>query len=196
MKLSLSKSINRAVRLLKDDDLIPATTVKYIESDGEQYIDTGVTIKSTLCIRTKFLSNDGDSQFASIFGADLGSSQNYRGFAFDINNNSNISFNYFGSSTTSQTINKHGSNLLFENHYNIACLSVIDDSKTYSISRGFQTFDYNNANIYLFATNRVGTGAICLSKIKLYSFQIRDKEELLRDFVPVKDSNGTYCLYD
>ena len=53
--------------------------------------------------------------------------------------------------------------------------------------------------IYLFKQNRKGTEVFSYGDqvgVKMYSCQIWDGEELVRNFVPAKDENGTICLFE
>lgn len=177
------------------EDTIPYTQIEYIQSSGLEHIDTGVSIKSTLCIKMLFEAIDSGNQFQSIMGGDGGSSRSYYGLAFDISSNNKLSFNYFTSTTATASITRFNKKLKLETHYQVANLMSIDEASAQALVGSKKELSYDDVNIFLFASSRDGN-AICNSNIKLYNCQIYDNLELIRDFVPVKDNNGVYCLYD
>ena len=53
-----------------------------------------------------------------------------------------------------------------------------------------------NYSIYVFAINMQGRTYDRYTNIKLYSFQIFDVDNLVRDYIPVIDSTSRPCLFD
>lgn len=51
-------------------------------------------------------------------------------------------------------------------------------------------------NMYLLAGHLGGTSIGNIGNVKLYYCKIWDGETLVRDYIPVLDSNGVACLYD
>jgi hypothetical protein len=180
-----------------DVDNIPYTKLEYIQSTGTQYINTGITAKSSISTKIVFEASDNNSDFQSVFGGDGGSNVNYKGLAFDINSQGKFNYNYYGGTTAyaNSEIVRYGNKLIFQNKYNIGVVSSVENSRSQSISSNSNTFDYNDVDLYIFASSRDGN-AICNSNLKLYSCQIWDNENLVRDFVPVKDNDDICCLYD
>lgn len=185
--------------ILEETETTPSyTQLEFIQSTGSQYINTEITAKSSISTKIIFEASNNDSDFQSVFGGDAGSSKSYKGFAFDINNQGRFSYNYYGG--TQIPINsgfvRYENKLIFQNKYNIGVISSIENSQSQSLESYYNTiFNYNDVDLYLFASSRDGN-AICHSNLKLYSCQIWDNEELVRDFIPAKNENGVVCLYD
>lgn len=183
------------------DDILEGTPyytqLEFIQSTGSQYINTEVTAKSNISTKIIFEASNNGSDFQSVFGGDGGSSVGYRGLAFDINSQGKFNYNYYGAAVVSPNsrIVRFGNKLIFQNKYNIGVISSVENSISQSINSNTDTFDYNNVDLYIFASSRDGN-AICHSNLKLYSCQIWDNEELVRDFIPAKNENGVVCLYD
>lgn len=158
------------------------TELEYIESTGEQYIDTW------------FKPNQGtrvivDAQMLVI------------STAF-----------YFGARTASATINYNVllSGSAIRSDYGESKVStsaetatnrlVIDKSKNFCkigntlITNSESTFQ-SNYNLYLFASNDGGS-AKYFATCRLYSGQVYDGNTLIRDYVPCKNPDGEYGLYD
>lgn len=173
------------------------TQLEFIQSTGSQYINTEITAKSSISTKIIFEASNNGSDFQSVFGGDGGSSVSYRGLAFDINNQGKFSYNYYGATAVSPNsrIVRFDNKLIFQNKYNIGVISSVENAIAQSISSNTNTFDYNNVDLYIFASSREGN-AICHSNLKLYSCKIWDNEELVRDFIPAKNENGVVCLYD
>jgi len=184
------------------DDILEGTPyytqLEFIQSTGLQYINTEITAKSSISIKIVFEASNNGSDFQSVFGGDGGSSKSYKGLAFDINSQGKFSYNYYGGTQiyVNSKIVRYGNKLIFQNKYNIGVISSIENSQSQSLASSYSTiFNYNDVDLYLFASSREGN-AICHSNLKLYSCQIWDNEELVRDFIPAKNENGVVCLYD
>ena len=159
--------------------------VEYIESSGEQYIDTGFKPNQDTSIIVDIAFNTTTTQGA--YGARTsGSSKAFTliwmtngYYRFYYNNG----YNNFTAGITDPTVRhtiKHEKNVL-----------TIGDA---TLSRTYAAFqcDYN---LYLFAHNQAGTVNHPASA-KLYACQIYDNSVLARDFVPCITISGEAGLYD
>ncbi len=168
---------------------IPAwyTELEYIESSGTQYIDTGFKPnQDTRVVLDAELTAVSASTHAALFGArnsDTGQFWWYWRY-----NDSRFAFRY-GSGTTNglagdTALTKH----VFDVNKNV--FSVSGESVTVASA----TFDCAYT-AYLLAANNAGA-ALYPCSCKLYSCQIYDNGTLVRDFVPVLNSNGEAGLFD
>lgn len=174
--------------------------IEYLQSNGMQYIDTGVKGISTTKACTKVildLSVEANSSGCGLFGARTGVQSN----SFNIFNYSdNIRLDYRNNSYTSITrptnskiriqIEKNGTLVVFQ--WNEEQLQMVT-SQAFEL-RAFET----PVNLYLFTINTNGEGYNPGAVAKLYSCQIYDLDgtTLIRDFKPARDSSGIDCLYD
>ena len=167
--------------------LIPTgyTELKYIESTGTQYIDTGVVPTNTLDIEVKFLAQA--ATVGTIFGAvqTAGTAEyqlNQAGHVIYVG--SKIYYNVFKSDTLQRTVLK-GTNF-----------SVYDEAGlTNSITVERVGADEISLNVYLMAGNRNGTAGE-YSNTKMYSCKMWQDNELIRNFVPVQNADGAIGMYD
>lgn len=167
------------------------TPVKYLESTGTQYIDTGIYPKSTTKIdfAFKFIVDNNIRQYNG-----WGSTSHAEAFLFGIQDN------YFSSVVNSSWVTS-----------NVKKAKEFDtDTHTLMLKSGKQMFDndnygndtigdsaINNQTMYLFATHVEWTGTPQYwCKERIYYTKIYDGDNLVRDFVPVIDSSGIPCLYD
>lgn len=182
------------------DDILEVTPyytqLEFIQSTGLQYINTEITAKSSISTKIVFEASNNNSDFQSVFGGDGGSSRNYRGLAFDINNSGQLTYNYYGDTKTNASLQRYDNVLIFESYYNSAMIVSYNNKISQAITSTRTTsFTYDDVNTYIFARCRDNT-PICHSNLKLYSCKIWDNEELVRDFIPAKNENGVVCLYD
>ena len=168
------------------------TEVNYLKSTGVQYIDTGVSYPFTIDIQTKFDSYSGPA--SAIFGSQ-NSSDPYRSTFIRLANDYNVWYNCLGGPSTKTKIGAVDYTTI--HNYVFSC------STTYkSISRdgvnlysGSMSSVLNNYTIYLFATNSGGNpDHFMIGKIYYAKFYVNNV--LVRDFIPVLDSNGKPCFFD
>ena len=151
--------------------------VEYIESTGTQYIDTG--IKGN--INTEFVC---DVAFTDITSGRFGSLTELNGifyrYYFGV-----VSSNFAGanSSTYNHSISIADTNRhIFKLNNNGL---YIDNVLEYSNSGFYPSSDL--INLYLFSVNDKGSAGFS-SKAKLYSSQIYDNGTLVRNYIPVYDT--------
>lgn len=162
------------------------TPVKYLESTGTQYIDTGIKVSSSLTINSEFYIKVLDSDVKALFGA---RNNDYsKSFAFWLIN-TNIRADYGNQLNTYTFSNsKVGeAQIIFnKNEVNYNNEKHIFNNEIYNSDYTVAIFTCNNAGI--FDDRR--------SSVKLYFFKVYDNDILVRDYIPVLDSSNRPCLYD
>lgn len=174
--------------------------VEYLESTGNQWIDTGLNADDKLSVEIKcrFL----ESGVQNIFGALAGDSSNpiRHHLTARINNASSASFEYM----VKNVAQSFGNDSPLEPHIHFFDAQnktySLDDGKPAGLSAG--DFDCR-ANYYLFgrnALNYTGLNNVTLGRVRLYYAKFWRFENghntLVGDFVPAVDANGAGCLYD
>lgn len=161
------------------------TQLEYIESTGDQYIDTNlygnqdtkVIIDATV---VGVISND----YAQVFGS------------YTANTTTSLTIAAITSSVNSRfgNVTKTG---VFKG--NIGERHVYETSKINAKMDGIVTTTWGSVSnfttsstMYIARTN----GSSVTSKIRVYSCKIYDKDILIRDYIPAKDSQGNIGLYD
>lgn len=163
------------------------TLLEYIESDGTQYIDTGIVGKSGVkSVMDMALMKGG----ASI---PLGCYSPQRCYLVSFNNDSSLRYGYVDW-VTSQFIPTIGERYVIETDFSIDNQLLRVDDKTITSSSIGTSFS-NNHTIYAFAYNDGGKPGD-YSSLRLYSLKLYDNGILVRDYIPCMDNNGVYGLYD
>ena len=165
------------------------TPVKYLESTGTQYIDTGLPTKEHMKIDIQYYINNFEVARNYAFGV-YGENSKYRMQW----SHSNTSFAGYG--------NLYNSNIQSDNSNKLNRLVVdkgkfyLNDSIVYDASNASQVYSKdNNKSIYLFALNQNGAVGN-FSSIRIYYMKIYEGNTLLRDYVPMLDKNSLPCLFD
>lgn len=165
--------------------------VEYIESNGTQYIDTGVLAKSGTSSILNFEYTNLSST-SSMLDARLGNDRFYCCHAGKPSSDYYFYYGY-GSARQSSVIPVINKRYVIETDLSINSQSMKVNGTT--ILTGNSTVYYNlGVNLYLFAMNY--STAQYLTSAKLYSCKIMNEGYVVRDFIPVLDWNYTACLYD
>ena len=169
------------------------TPVEYLESDGNQYIDSEITTATiykveAVASNTFGLTINNITYGGTVLGARVSSTDSN----FQYCNGAYNEFVGLGGNQASLTRNT-STNVLTIN-YNKATYSVT--STNYNISGSTNITNINTPlNIYVFGLNNNGTGSG--GTWRIYSLKMYDSSNnLLRDFVPALDENNVACLYD
>ena len=159
--------------------------LKYIESSGTQYVDTNfVPNQDTRIVLKVYFPIAGSNQF--LFGTRTGERSN--SFAFNC-----YSTCYRSHYNTYWT--NYDTSVAFERPF------VIDKNKNVTTLNGEYTVTSDYAEftcpypLVLFANNNNGTIAT-FATTKLYSCQIYDDGDIVRDYIPCIDPSGVVGLYD
>ena len=154
------------------------TQLEYIQSNGTQYIDTGIIPKNNTRVDA-----DCDITYGTDWVMILGSYDPNKYFSWWANG-AKI-YAYYGTSNKI-VAGENGRQTLSANK-NIWTAG----NSTISFSEVSFTA---NASIYLFSVNNGGNYS--KASMKLYSCRIYDNGTLVRDFIAAKRSDGTVGLYD
>lgn len=187
---SVEQKLNELYDIAYDDNGIPIkyTKLVYLESTGTQYINTGISVNinnSHLITQFEYISKTGD------FGGVLMGSEtddgpwsiNYNGGWFLIGGTNGV--------------------LTFDAQINTLYtydIQLNDGNGTIQINDSVNSIQYDLVDIdyslYLFADNIENTRVNQYSSVKLYSFKYYSSNNLIRDYVPVLDTNKRPCLFD
>lgn len=173
------------------------TPLKYLESSGTQYIDTGWSPQSNnLKIRFRATST-GSPQGTAICGAEKNSIQPRWVFVlYGQNADASKIFPLIGdwNNKTDGFTFTSGTTIDIEWSTNATSTKVIEyiSDTTYTYTYG-STMNFQNNDITLkIFQNADGQG----SSIMLSSYQIIDNNVLVRDMIPVLDKQGVPCMWD
>ena len=160
------------------------TQVEYLKSTGTQYINVGFKpnqdTRIVLDVNSPLVSGP-----VWLFGARTAADSKTYNFLCQ---SSKYRSDYNDNSSTSLTINPSG-RFEIDKDKNI---TKINGSTASTIPYGAFQCEYS---LYLFSNNNAGaTGAG--ASISIYSCKIYDNGTLVRDFIPARNSSGTFGLYD
>ncbi len=166
------------------------TELEYLESTGEQYIDTGITINDTYGAKFDFQYTNTNSNEQILFGV-IGPNTvlfrigDYMYFAHKTGTG------YTCASTDNTRIGRHLGTINYMNDK----LITIDGNTRCSIPNA--TFS-NPSNFYLFTSNYPsGGGAYHNAVARIYNFKLSENTSIVHDYVPAqRDSDGTLGMYD
>lgn len=161
------------------------TIVDYAQSDGYQYIDTGIKMRNNIAIELKFILNNwsGNESLGgfSTQNIDFNILKNYNdNFITSTNLNETYTIGAVDNNIHNIIYNTYGKRLLFD-----------DMQKTFIRNVEQQGL---NENLLIFANSAQGIKP----SGKIYSCKIYNNEtgEILRFFIPVEDDNDTICFFD
>ena len=167
--------------------------VEYIESNGTQYFDTGIVGKSGVSVEAKFmLATDANG---SLFGNRQSDSTRFWPAMWFKNTGSSVwqwdvTVNV---DTLAGTVNK---NTLYTTYFVSNSSGWTLDVNGERVSSGTQV-GTNTNNMWMFGTNDGRTNTLQYPFIgKAYYAKIWQNGTLVRDFIPVKDSNEKFGMYD
>lgn len=178
----------------------PDKFLRYVESTGSQYVDTGIVGRSGTKAESKVEWMDfSDSAFLAC-GDNAGNTRFYACYC------STASGNMFTALRTGAKVNYNGHDLLFVKKRIYTYTSEFSPSYSNNTSTntvtidGKKVFTFGNtsldtgSNLYIFARNKKGT-ADCFSKTRCYGLKIWQDGTLVRDFRPCM-KNKKAGLYD
>lgn len=165
------------------------TQLEYIQSSGNQYINTGVvpTPNTRAVIDAQITAQTAAS--AAYLGERSGSGGTDK-TAYELwsmSTGTNVSSDFFGN-RVSKTMSTIGIRVLIDK--NKASVTINGSTITNKAAAGTATLP-----IFLLASNDKGTAAYGIAA-KLYSCQLYDNGTLVRNFVPCKNASGAVGLYD
>lgn len=163
------------------------TKCEYIESNGTQWIDTGIVGKSGVKSVIDMALMKGGSSIP------LGCYSPQRCYLVSFNNDSSLRYGYVDW-ITSQFIPIIGERYVIETDFSIGNQLLRVDDKTIA-SSSIGTLLSNNHTIYAFAYNDGGKPGD-YSSLRMYSLKLYDNGILVRDYIPCMNANNVYGLYD
>ncbi len=196
----------------------PEAFLEYVETDGTQYVDTGVVGKagtSAEFIETNLRPNGGDEE---CFLGSIGSDSNSRFYMWYHGALDTLAFGYAGSywrpslGDPATPAEQWGAG--YADVYRLYCndtnharvafsagsqtIAIFDDEAKTSAVISSRTLadDVNTGkNLYVFANNQNGTAA-SFARSRLYWLRLRQDGEPVRRFQPVRLRNGLVALWD
>lgn len=160
------------------------TELSYIQSTGSQYIDTEYKPKGNSKYEFKF-SNISNG-YGILFGSYNSDWNNGVGVYCYVGMNMNSTYHYYQNITTNYRCPSS-----IEGVFDKGTLTINNTTVGSVAEKSFVL----NRNMYLFGGNYGGSLSQAVSYCLEY-FKIYEDDELIRDFIPVKDENGTVCLYE
>lgn len=164
------------------------TPVEYLESSGTQYVDTGFKHNQNTRVVMDAQVTTQPSTHAWLFEGRIKNTSAAKGIF--LLNGSEWCADYSSSSYDRVSITSVGVTDRLNIDYNKNTLTVNSFTKTWT-----QVTFQSTCTLTLLGANTNGTVSGFISA-KLYSCQIYDNGNLVRDFIPVLDSNNVACLYD
>ncbi|MDW2995919.1 MAG: InlB B-repeat-containing protein [Alphaproteobacteria bacterium] len=171
------------------------TPVEYIANTGVQYIDIGVQPTDTLILNITLMFE----AYGAIFGART--SEAHSMFAgFDANAGLYLDYGSGYNLGRIAYLEKIQLNSIYRLSYGNRYIKNLNTGDFF-VSESPVSFTPINLHLYLFSLNSNNNAAIGstdtkVKKIRLYDMQIFNNNTLIRDFIPVLDSNGVPCMYD
>ena len=162
------------------------TQVAYIQSDGNQYLDTGFQQDNNTRVTVDIQLTEMPTTNAWIFEGRMTGPTNRHGvFAYP---SSGTWAGSYGSSSGATEATYSLNRVVIDLDKNV--LTIGGTVKTYTA----QTFQ-STANLVLFACNTSGSISNYISA-RLYSCKVYDNGQLIRDYIPCIDPSGEAGLYD
>lgn len=161
------------------------TFLQYIQSSGEQYIDTGFVPNQDTRVYAQCALALASST-AGLFGVRESSSAR----AFQFVTQANYYRSDYNGTLSNVTNNNYGATMFYVDKNK----NVTDINGLYSSEAPYGTFTCPG-NMYVFATNNNGS-LYAYSSASLYSMKIYNNGTLVRDFKPAKNPDGVIGLWD
>lgn len=185
-------------RLYGKTDIFTNTLLEYIESAGTQYIDTGIIpnqdTKVEIKVSLNSLYTDGNSNKGIIGAREAGESKAYHLIVGGGGSGTQALFSGYGTTNTMITSNT----LPLER--NVEYTIIKDKNITTVNDTAVATADAQNFTapypLVIFAVRNGSNEPSFYSSMKLYYCKIYQGTELVRDFIPVIDTQDVPCLYD
>ena len=166
----------------------PYTEIEYLQSSGTQYIDTGVAGNNDnleIAVEYKML---GFKSYSGVFGNYTAEADNCWRIIQTNTDNDKYYLNTNtkgGGGTITISMPKNVIHKVVMNKN-----AIIVDGVEYATSSNKGT--ENSSNIVLFRQKATNASSI----MQLYSCKMYDNGVLIRNYIPVEDKNGIYCLFD
>ena len=167
------------------------TPLEYVQSSGTQYINSGYAPNQNTRVVADVQLMEQTTATVAFFGVrDTAAANSPNKFiAWSMTTGQSIRSDYFGtSSNPTSNISVVGKRITIDKNRNIC--SFGETVLTNTLATG-----QCQNNMFLFAGNNEGK-ANYFGLIKLYSCQVYDNDNLIRDFIPCINAEGVVGLYD
>lgn len=171
------------------------TQLEYMQSNGNQYINTGVIPTGNTKVSIDFQMINQSTEQQGIFGSRNGANNRLTLFTGDSTSALQADYGEYGTlAKETENITAVSLNLNNRNIIELSNSLVINGSVVKQVAA--VTFSGLAYPLYLFANNNTGPAQLC-STMKLYSCKIYEGDTLIKDFVPVKrNSDNMVGLYE
>ena len=171
--------------------------VKYIESSGTQYINTGVAPNGVqFGIEVKFSADINALDSAQSICGSLKASTPYRWHGIGYNTTYHYFYIQYSKGDSSKTFRFSPTDNNFEISYSIAGTEIAAVMNTSTYSDTCDDYSTNINSIYLFARNDGGSAAL-KSCVKIHKVKITSNNQLIREFIPCyRKSDSVVGMYD
>ena len=163
------------------------TELKYIQSSGTQYIDTGVYGRSGVSSKMDIKIDELPLE-ATVVGAQSGGKHAY------------LAHYYYSWCCGIGSYSQTGITPVIGTRYTLDT-ALAGSQSSMTVNGTTTSFDFGSVNVslgitmYVCACNKEGIASY-FSKVKIYSLKIYEDSILVRDYIPVKNSLGIAGLYD
>ena len=173
------------------------TPIEYLESTGTQYIDTGYIYQNEahkVAITLSTVERGFGSSPYWTYGSFTTSENRSGTLALQLGGKLGVGVGNIAAGSTTYILNNP------VNRTTITLETYSNNLAKISNGNEFIVVAYKNSSItglteYIFDGHNDGLNKF-YSSYKLYSFQIYDNDVLVRDFIPVLDSNNVPCMFD
>lgn len=177
------------VQSVLNDTFIP--NISYIQSDGNQYINTGIVPDENTTVIIDYQMTDVVTATKAVFGSDGGSTTKNAFGIYPMTTGGAIAV---GTALYNAKINTTDRYLITLKYGESPIITNVRTGETLSATLAGAISFTTALPLFLFAGNR-NNEAKGLSNIKLYSFKVIKNDEVVMNLVPAY-SNEKYCLYN
>lgn len=193
------EKVYQGITLIYEKQGTPYTPLSYLESDGNQRIDTGYYIsgsKATYKIKYNHISNN----MRAVVGNYI--ARPYYKTVITIHGG-----NFYASNKNPTGI-KYTLNEIHEIEMTVVAGTDNDRNGTYEIKENGQIIGSGGRvgafppstttykNVIMFTQHSGGNYELPGANCRIYYFKMYDNDVLVRDFIPVLDENNVPCMYD
>ena len=179
---------------IEEDECPKANYVEYLESNGTQYINTGMGVNANRYIEIDYVLRATPYKTSHAFGAkdNWGNSLHPPYWLYTTNT---LAYDYFTNVITTDIpytdfSDKRVTLIMRYNSISINGVTYENNKTTCG--------DKSNVPVYLFAVNQAVENKIVYPQenIIIYSYKLYDNDELIQELLPCLDDNNVPCMYD
>lgn len=168
------------------------TRLEYIQSNGAQYINAGLSGSSKTRVVCTISNWPKTAKSTSIFGCRSASGGSDLFLILCAEDKGTYRSDFYNTKTAiTDAVSIKDTPVTIDKNKNVTTFSNMSTSFT-NTSGTFTSLYY----LYIFACNTKGTAGMFTNGVKLYSMQIYTDDTLMRDYIPCKNANGVVGLWD